>query len=77
MMQAQPPVEILVLRYQITRRQIQKISYGTVITMRISVITMTQYLNKTFTGRRIGRGSPILWPPRYPELNPLDFCVAE
>ena len=76
MMQAQPPVEILVLRYQITRRHIPKISYGTFITMRISVITMMQYLNKTFPGRRIGCGSPIHWPPRSPDLTSLDFCLC-
>ena len=23
----------------------------------------------------IGRGGPIPWPPKSPDLNPLDFCV--
>jgi hypothetical protein len=28
-------------------------------------------------GRRIGRGGPIAWPPRSPDLTPLDsFLVA-
>lgn len=31
------------------------------------------YLNETFPGRWIGRLGPILWPPRSPDLNPLDF----
>ena len=25
--------------------------------------------------RWIGRGGPVSWPPRSPDLNPLDFCV--
>ena len=24
----------------------------------------------------IGRGGPIPWPPKSPDLNPLDFCVG-
>lgn len=28
-----------------------------------------------FPGRWIGRGGPIPWPPRSPDLNPLDFFV--
>ena len=76
MMQAQPSVEIFVLRYQITRSHIPKISHGTVINIRISVVTMINYLNKTSPARRIGRGSPILWPPRSPELTPLNFLFV-
>jgi len=34
-----------------------------------------QHLNKTFPNRWIGRGSTINWPPRSPELTPLDFCL--
>ncbi|XP_026320368.1 uncharacterized protein LOC113230565 [Hyposmocoma kahamanoa] len=31
------------------------------------------YLNTEYPGRWIGRLGPILWPPRSPDLNPLDF----
>lgn len=31
------------------------------------------YLNQEYPGRWIGRLGPILWPPRSPDLNPLDF----
>ncbi|KFM70121.1 hypothetical protein X975_02734, partial [Stegodyphus mimosarum] len=32
-------------------------------------------LNDHFTGRWIGRGSPIPWPPRSPDITPLDFFL--
>jgi hypothetical protein len=32
------------------------------------------HLNDTFPNRCIGRGSTINWPPRSPDLIPLDFC---
>lgn len=32
-----------------------------------------QHLDNVFPGRWIGRGGPIAWPPRSPDLNPLDF----
>ena len=32
-------------------------------------------LNDTFPNRWIGRGSTINWPPRSPDLTPLDFCL--
>ena len=32
-------------------------------------------LNTTFQGRWIGRGGPIRWPPRSPDLTPLDFFL--
>lgn len=39
------------------------------------------YLNQTYPQRWIGRLGPILWPPRSPDLNPLDFfywgCIKE
>lgn len=39
------------------------------------------YLNATYENRWIGRLGPILWPPRSPDLNPLDFfywgCLKE
>lgn len=34
-----------------------------------------QWLNDNFTGRWIGRLGPISWPPRSPDLNPLDFFL--
>ncbi|KYQ59324.1 hypothetical protein ALC60_01634, partial [Trachymyrmex zeteki] len=34
-----------------------------------------EYLNKTFPGRWIGRRGPIEWPPRSPDLSPLDFFL--
>lgn len=34
---------------------------------------VTQYLNQTFAERWIGRGAPISWPARSPDLNPLDY----
>ena len=33
------------------------------------------YLDQTFTDRWIGRGGPLTWPPRSPDLNPLDFYL--
>lgn len=33
------------------------------------------YLNLTFQGNWIGRGGPIPWPPRSPDLNPCDFYL--
>jgi len=33
------------------------------------------YLDKTFGDRWIGRGGPLAWPPRSPDLNPLDFYL--
>lgn len=32
-----------------------------------------EHLNEVFPDRWIGRLGPILWPPRSPDLNPLDF----
>lgn len=31
---------------------------------------------KRLPGRWIGRGGPIRWPPRPPDLTPLDFCLG-
>ena len=31
------------------------------------------HLNDTFGSRWVGRGGPIAWPPRSPDLTPLDF----
>jgi hypothetical protein len=34
-----------------------------------------EYLNTRFPGRWIGRAAPIAWPPRSPDLTPLDFFL--
>lgn len=34
-----------------------------------------QHLNERFPNRWIGRGGAIAWPPRSPDLNPLDFFI--
>ncbi|KAJ4451919.1 hypothetical protein ANN_03397 [Periplaneta americana] len=37
--------------------------------------TARWYLDRRFPDRWIGRGGPIAWPPRSPDLNPLDFYL--
>jgi hypothetical protein len=34
-----------------------------------------RWLDVNFEGRWIGRGGPIVWPPRSPDMNPLDYCL--
>lgn len=34
-----------------------------------------EYLDRTFHGRLIANGGPIAWPPRSPDLNPIDFFL--
>jgi hypothetical protein len=34
-----------------------------------------RYLNRKFSSQWIGRGGPIAWPPRSPDLNILDFFL--
>jgi len=36
---------------------------------------VVQHLNGTFPDRWIGRCSTINWPPRSPDLTPLEFCL--
>jgi hypothetical protein len=31
------------------------------------------FLGETFPGRWVGRGGPTVWPPRSPDLTPLDI----
>ena len=38
-------------------------------------LPVRQYLNEHFPHRWIGRGSEFVWPPRSPDLNPLDFSI--
>ena len=33
------------------------------------------WLNQRYRDRLIGRGGPVSWPPRSPDLNPLDFYL--
>lgn len=33
------------------------------------------YLDERFNHQWIGRGGPVAWPPRSPDLNPLDFYL--
>ncbi|KAJ4448747.1 hypothetical protein ANN_00138 [Periplaneta americana] len=37
--------------------------------------TARRYLDRRFRDRWIGRGSPIAWPPRSPNVNPLHFYL--
>jgi len=36
---------------------------------------VTDVLNERFPDAWIDRGGPILWPPRSPDLSPLDFFL--
>ena len=36
---------------------------------------VTDVLNERFPVAWIGRNGPILWPPRSPDLSPLDFFL--
>ena len=33
------------------------------------------YMNNVFPNRWIGRGGPVQWPPRSPDLIPMDFFI--
>ena len=39
------------------------------------LLEVRRHLNEQFGDRWIGRGGPHPWPPRSPDLNPLDFCI--
>ena len=38
-------------------------------------VDVRNHLNAVFPGRWIGRGGPIPWPARSPDLNPLDYFL--
>lgn len=38
-------------------------------------LTVREWLNAAFPGRWIGRGGPAAWPPRSPDITPLDFFL--
>ena len=44
-------------------------------------LPVSQWLDQNLPGRWIGRGSPVAWPARHPDLTPLDFfhwgCMKE
>ncbi|CAH8494003.1 unnamed protein product [Dicrocoelium dendriticum] len=40
-----------------------------------SAQTVRQFLDDTFGHRWIGRGGPMEWPARSPDMNPLDFFL--
>lgn len=33
------------------------------------------FLNENFNGRWIGRGGPVAWPPKSPDITPMDFFL--
>lgn len=36
---------------------------------------VTEFLNEHFAGKWLGRRGPVNWPPRSPDLTPLDYCL--
>lgn len=38
-------------------------------------LAVRQYLDRRFPNRWIGRRRPVEWPPRSPDLTPLDFFL--
>lgn len=38
-------------------------------------VDVREHLHRTFDQRWIGRGGPVSWPARSPDLNPLDFFL--
>ena len=38
-------------------------------------LRIRQFLNETFSDRWIERDGPISWPPRSPDISPLDFFL--
>lgn len=38
-------------------------------------LQVRQYLNEIYPNRWIGRGGPVSWPARSPDLNPLDYFL--
>jgi len=35
-----------------------------------------EYLNESFPNRWLGCGGPVAWPPRSPDLTPLDYYLG-
>ena len=40
-------------------------------------LNVREYLNNVFPNRWIGRGGPVQWPPRSPDLTLMDFFIWE
>ncbi|KZC04024.1 hypothetical protein WN55_01285 [Dufourea novaeangliae] len=38
-------------------------------------VSVRNWLNKNFRNKWIGRGGPVTWPPRLPELSSRDFFL--
>ncbi|XP_034250323.1 uncharacterized protein LOC117650829 [Thrips palmi] len=38
-------------------------------------LVVRNHLNSVYQNRWIGRGGPVAWPPRSPDLTPLDFVL--
>lgn len=38
-------------------------------------VTVRQFLDEKYPNHWIGRGGPVHWPARSPDLSPLDFCL--
>ena len=38
-------------------------------------LDVREYLNNVFPNRCIGSGGPVQWPPRSPDLTPMDFFI--
>jgi len=36
---------------------------------------VTEYLKESFPNRWLGRGGPVAWPPRSPDLTSLDYYI--
>ena len=36
---------------------------------------VSEYLNESFPKRWLGRGGRVAWPPRSPDLTPLDYYL--
>ncbi|GBP93868.1 hypothetical protein EVAR_92799_1 [Eumeta japonica] len=45
------------------------------ITLRYKILIVREYLNNVFPNSWIGRDGQFPWPPRSPDLTPLDFYV--
>ena len=39
-------------------------------------LDVREYLNNVFPNRWIGRGGPVQWPPRSPDLTHMDFFIC-
>ena len=40
-------------------------------------LDVREYMNNVFPNRWSGKGGPVQWPPRSPDLTPMDFFIWE